>query len=163
MRSSKRDTPPTASSPLVSVRMRATPTRNTKLELLVRRELWRRGLRYRVDVRPLASLPRRADVVFPRLRVAVFLDGCYWHHCPAHGQIPKANAAWWQRKFAETARRDRETSSRLAAAKWTVVRIWEHESIEAVVRTIESALAAARLRPELEARAEPRPPERRRR
>jgi DNA mismatch endonuclease (patch repair protein) len=85
------------------------------------------GLRYRVDVTPLAGLRRRADLVFPRRRIAVFVDGCFWHSCPTHLVLPKANAEWWRSKLARTAQRDRETDAALQAAGWQVLRIWEHE------------------------------------
>jgi DNA mismatch endonuclease (patch repair protein) len=107
--------------------MQNTPTRDTPHELAVRRELHRRGLRYRVDVRPEPSVRRRADVVFRRARVCIFSDGCYWHGCPEHGSWPKSNAAWWRDKIESNARRDRDTDARLEAAGWAVVRVWEHE------------------------------------
>jgi DNA mismatch endonuclease (patch repair protein) len=93
------------------------------------------GLRYRVDFAPLPGLRRRADLVFTRQRLAVFVDGCFWHSCPAHLVLPKANADWWQTKLARTRERDRETDKYLALAGWTVVRVWEHEpSTEAASR-----------------------------
>lgn len=107
--------------------MQHTPTRDTPCELALRRVLHRMGLRYRVDVAPLRGLRRRADVVFTRQRVAVFVDGCYWHSCPDHGSLPKANAEWWRNKLAGNEARDRDTDRRLAAAGWSVIRVWEHE------------------------------------
>jgi DNA mismatch endonuclease (patch repair protein) len=95
-----------------------------------------------VHRRPLAGLRRDADIVFPRERVAVFVDGCYWHGCPQHGTWPKANAQFWRDKIEGNRRRDQDTNARLAAAGWTAVRVWEHEQsqraadrVEAVVRT----------------------------
>lgn len=121
--------------------MQRTPIRDTPAELALRRELHRRGLRYRVDARPVKTLRRRAEIVFRSARVAVFCDGCYWHGCPEHFVWPKANAEWWRSKIEATRRRDRDTGARLAAAGWTVIRVWEHEDpapaadlIEAVVR-----------------------------
>jgi DNA mismatch endonuclease (patch repair protein) len=94
---------------------------------------------------------RTADVVFPAARVAVFLDGCFWHGCPLHGTSPKNNAAWWRAKIDANIVRDRDTDARLMALSWTVVRIWEHEDfaeasdrIEAIVRR---ATHSARMRP----------------
>ena len=108
--------------------------RDTKPELALRRELHHLGLRYRVDTVPLPGLRRRADVVFPRARVAVYLDGCFWHGCSTHGTQPKANAEWWAAKLDANRRRDADTDARLAAAGWRVVRIWEHDDpVEAAI------------------------------
>lgn len=115
--------------------------RDTKPELAVRRELWRRGLRYRVD-RPL-DLPgvrRRADAVFVGQRVAVFVDGCYWHVCPEHGTQPRTNAAYWSTKLARNVERDRQTDHLAAVAGWTVIRVWEHEPAVAAADRIEAAV-----------------------
>lgn len=109
--------------------MRRQAQRDTKPELALRRECWQRGLRYRVDVAPIAGLRQRADMVFSRARVAVYVDGCYWHSCPDHGTVPKANHEWWVAKLQANVRRDRDTDSRLLAAGWTVVRAWEHELV----------------------------------
>ena len=107
--------------------MQSTRSRDTPAEVALRRELHRRGLRYRVDHPPLPGLRRRADIVFTRPKVAVFCDGCYWHGCPDHGTWPKANADWWRQKIEANKRRDRDTDARLAAAGWTVIRVWEHD------------------------------------
>lgn len=104
--------------------------RDTEAEMAVRRAVWRRGLRYRVDVRPLPGSRRRADLVFTRVKVAVFVDGCFWHGCPLHATAPKANAKWWEEKLAANVERDRDTDERLGEAGWQVVRIWEHEDPE---------------------------------
>jgi DNA mismatch endonuclease, patch repair protein len=115
--------------------------RDTAPELQLRSELHRRGLRYRVDRRPLKGVPSRADLVFGPARVAVYVDGCFWHSCPEHGTMPRSNEAWWQEKLARNRERDAETDRALAAAGWSVVRIWEHEDpiqaadrVEATVR-----------------------------
>lgn len=118
---------PVPSSEFASRRFRNTPTRDTPAELAIRRNLHARGLRYRVDYRPEPGIRRKADVVFTRAKVAVFVDGCFWHDCPEHGSAPKANADWWREKLATNVRRDRDTDERLCAAGWTVVRVWEHE------------------------------------
>src|SRR3954466_10398011 len=94
--------------------------RDTKPELALRRELWRRGLRYRVDVAPIRGLRRRADIVFTRAKVAVYVDGCYWHSCPMHATVPKANRAWWIAKLDANVTRDRDTDDRLREADWEV-------------------------------------------
>jgi DNA mismatch endonuclease (patch repair protein) len=110
--------------------MQATPTRDTPHELALRRALHARGLRYRVDVRPEPTIPRKADIVFKAAKVAVFCDGCYWHGCPEHVSWPKANAAWWREKIERTRMRDEDTTERLRAVGWTVVRVWEHEAVD---------------------------------
>ncbi len=94
--------------------------RDTKAELTLRRELHRRGLRYRVDVPAIPALRRRADVVFSRERVAVFCDGCFWHGCPDHGTWPTQNAAWWREKIETNIRRDADTNLRLEEEGWLV-------------------------------------------
>lgn len=101
--------------------------RDTKPELELRGAVWRLGLRYRVDIAPIPGR-RRADLVFTRAKVAVYLDGCFWHSCPSHATIPKANREWWVEKLKTNVRRDRDTDRRLAEAGWTIVRVWEHEA-----------------------------------
>jgi DNA mismatch endonuclease, patch repair protein len=118
---------PPASSDDALRRMQRQRRRDTRPELALRRELHRLGLRYRVDRQVLPGVRSRADLVFTRAKVAVFVDGCFWHCCPVHGTRPKANAAWWEEKLSGTVRRDRDTDAALAAAGWRVVRIWEHE------------------------------------
>ena len=86
---------------------------------------------------------RRADVVFVSRRVAVFVDGCFWHGCELHPRSPRSNVEWWARKIAANRARDAETDERLAAAGWTVVRIWEHESAEAAADRVCAALKGA--------------------
>lgn len=117
--------------------MEGQARRDTKPEMAVRRAAWRRGLRYRVDVSPLRGTRRRADMVFTRAKVAVFIDGCYWHRCPDHASAPKANAEWWEEKLSANVRRDRDTDVRLGQAGWLVVRIWEHEDAEEAAENIE--------------------------
>jgi DNA mismatch endonuclease (patch repair protein) len=117
---------PEASSPSVRRRMQTAPRRDTHCELALRSALHRLGLRYRVD-RKLPGLRRRADLTFVRARVAVFVDGCFWHGCPRHVTWPKANAEWWRAKLEMNRRRDADTSRQLRRAGWRVVRVWEHE------------------------------------
>src|SRR4051794_9461541 len=104
---------PPASTPGTRRRMQRVRRRDTPLELAVRRALHRRGLRYRIDARPIQTFGRRADNTFNRAKVAVFCDGCYWHGCPKHGSWPKANGEWWRTKIEATRRRDRDTDARL--------------------------------------------------
>ena len=126
--------------------MRRQRRADTGCELALRRELWGRGLRYRVDVRPEPTVRRRADVVFRRARVAIFVDGCFWHSCPEHGSTPKTHQHWWAQKLARTMERDRETDRILEEAGWTVIRVWEHEDPKAaadrVAQLIERNIAS---------------------
>lgn len=111
----------------ISERMSRQATRDTAPEMEVRRRLHAAGLRYRVHTRPLSQLRRTADVSFPRARVAVFVDGCFWHSCPEHGTAPVANGGWWVAKLSKNVARDADTDRRLTDAGWLVVRVWEHE------------------------------------
>src|SRR3954447_5164896 len=106
---------PAASSEHVRRRMEKQVRRDTKPELELRRAVWRLGLRYRVDIAPIPGR-RRADLVFTRAKVAVYVDGCFWHSCPTHATIPKANREWWVAKLDTNVRRDRDTDRRLAEA-----------------------------------------------
>lgn len=105
-------------------------------------EVLGRGVRYFVDRAPLKGIRRRADLVFPRRRVAVYVDGCFWHRCPQHATDPKNNAEWWAAKLAANVARDRNTDAALAAAGWTVVRIWEHENPAEAADRVQAALSA---------------------
>nr|HVE45316.1 very short patch repair endonuclease [Acidimicrobiales bacterium] len=118
---------PVPSSLAVRARFQRQARRDTGPELAVRRAVHAVGLRYRVDHRPLPSFRRSADLVFPGERVAVFVDGCFWHACPYHRSAPKANADWWQAKLDRTVARDRDSDRHLASEGWVVVRVWEHE------------------------------------
>jgi DNA mismatch endonuclease (patch repair protein) len=96
------------------------------------------GLRYRVAARPVAGLRRTADLVFPRIRVAVFLDGCFWHGCPEHHSLAKTNSDYWAEKLRRNRERDAETDRLLKEAGWSVIRVWEHEDpAEAALRVAE--------------------------
>lgn len=126
---------------MVRSRMAAQRRRDTRPEIELRQELHRRGLRFRVD-HPLPGIPRRrADIVFPRARLAVFVDGCFWHDCPVHGTRPKARAQWWVEKLRRNVERDLDTDRRLVEVGWSVLRFWEHDApsssadeVEAVYR-----------------------------
>lgn len=118
--------------------MLSNERRDTTTELAVRRLLHARGLRYRVDYPPLTDQRRRrADIVFTRARIAVFIDGCFWHGCPEHATSPKRNVEYWGPKLAANRARDLDTNTRLEAAGWTVLRFWEHEDSRAVADLIE--------------------------
>ncbi|MCF8784354.1 very short patch repair endonuclease [Rhodococcus ruber] len=132
-----------STDPQTSARMRRQRRRDTAPEVALRRELHGRGVRYFVDRAPLKGIRRRADLVFPRRRVAVYVDGCFWHRCPQHATDPKNNAEWWAAKLAANVARDRNTDAALAAAGWTVVRIWEHENPVEAADRVQAALSAA--------------------
>jgi DNA mismatch endonuclease (patch repair protein) len=135
-------TPPEPPSEVTRRRMQRQPARDTQVELALRRCLHAAGLRYFVHRRPIPTLRRVADLVFPRSKVAVFVDGCFWHGCPDHGSWPKRNADWWRNKIETNRARDRETDATLEQAGWTVVRVWEHEAVsvasERVAATVRS-------------------------
>ncbi|PWG09984.1 very short patch repair endonuclease [Streptomyces sp. V2] len=107
--------------------MQAIRSRDTKPERLIRRLVHAQGLRYRVAARPLPDLRRTADMVFRPAKVAVFVDGCYWHGCPEHYVPPKTNSGYWSEKVLRNVKRDRDTDQRLEEAGWLVLRFWEHE------------------------------------
>jgi DNA mismatch endonuclease, patch repair protein len=117
--------------------MQSNRGRDTAPELAVRRAAHRLGLRYRVSTRPIPDLRRTADLVFTRQKVAVFVDGCFWHGCPTHHTVAKTNAAFWADKVSRNSARDRETDARLSEADWTVLRFWAHEPPNEVARAIE--------------------------
>ena len=124
-----------------SARMRRTRQRDTAAEMALRQELHRRGLRYFVNRAPLEkNRRRRADIVFPRARLAIYVDGCFWHGCPVHATWPKRNARWWREKIEQNRARDRATNEALRDAGWTVVRVWEHEDPVAAATRVEVAL-----------------------
>lgn len=108
--------------------MVANRGRDTKPERALRSALHSRGLRFRVHRRLLPGVRREADVVFGPARVAVFVDGCFWHSCPTHGSSAKANAKFWRNKLKTNRERDADTDARLRAAGWLPLRVWEHES-----------------------------------
>lgn len=120
---------PAASSAQALTRMRRQRRRDTAPELMLRRELHRLGLRYRVDRNVLPGVRRRADAVFAPAKVAVFVDGCFWHMCPQHRTTPRANAGWWVEKLAANVARDRDTDRRLSDLGWTAIHVWEHEDM----------------------------------
>ena len=122
--------------------MQSNKSRDTKPELALRSAVHARGLRYRVSAKPLAGVRRTADLVFPRAKVAVFLDGCFWHGCPEHHTVASANAKFWADKVEGNRKRDRDTDSRLAEAGWVSVRIWEHEDVAEAARRVEEIVRA---------------------
>jgi DNA mismatch endonuclease, patch repair protein len=139
---------PAPSSTVVRARFRRQGRRDTVPELAVRRRLHARGVRYRVDVRPCRETRARGDIVWKGRRLAVFIDGCFWHRCPTCGHMPSVNGDWWAQKLAANVARDRRTDAVLTGLGWRVLRFWEHEDPEAVVEVICSELAR-RTRPRL--------------
>lgn len=119
--------------------MQLQPRRDTEPEMALRRVLHRRGLRYKLDASIVpGTRRRRVDIVFPGPKVAVFVDGCFWHSCPQHSpSIPTTNGWYWADKLQRNELRDRDTDARLAEAGWKVIRVWEHEPPEKSASVIE--------------------------
>jgi DNA mismatch endonuclease (patch repair protein) len=113
---------------------------DTKPEVVLRRALHARGYRYRVQLPVPGVARRRIDIAFPKRKLAVFVDGCFWHRCPVHCRVPTANQEWWLWKFERNTTRDTDTSRHLTKLGWTVVRVWEHASVEEMVAAVESAM-----------------------
>ncbi len=124
--------------------MRGNRRTDTRPEVALRRELHARGLRFRKDFPVVTETARpHVDIAFTRSRVAVFVDGCFWHGCPDHGHIPGGkNATYWAAKLTRNAERDARDTEALADAGWTVVRIWEHEPVDTAVSTVLAALSS---------------------
>jgi DNA mismatch endonuclease (patch repair protein) len=126
--------------------MRSNTRRDTSPERAIRSALHAAGLRFRVDfpIKVAGGRPIRPDVVFPRRRVAVFIDSCWWHSCPEHGTTPKTNAEYWVPKLKSNVERDREQTARLRENKWQVLRIWTHVSPHDAVELVRRALEGNR-------------------
>ena len=127
---------PQPPSPAVRARMRAQRRRDTGCELALRSALHGLGLRYRVDARPLPDWRRRADVTFSKARVAVFVNGCFWHGCETHRRPSQRNREWWNQKIERNRARDRDTDAKLRAEGWVAIRVWEHDDPEIAARAI---------------------------
>ncbi|NYI81046.1 DNA mismatch endonuclease Vsr [Nocardioides panzhihuensis] len=130
-----------ASSEAARRTMQGNRGRDTKPEMAVRRLIHANGLRYRVNARPEGDLRRTADIVFTRIKVAVFIDGCFWHGCPTHFTMPRANREFWERKIQHNMARDGETTMVLTQRGWTVLRFWEHESPDDIAETIATTVS----------------------
>ncbi|MGQ0623120.1 MAG: very short patch repair endonuclease [Sporichthyaceae bacterium] len=137
--------PDRASSPGVRACMQANGGRDTKPELELRSAVHALGLRYRVGVRPIKAVRRTADLVFTRARVAVFLDGCFWHGCSVHHTVARTNADYWADKVVRNRQRDRDTDDMLNRAGWTVLRIWEHDDPQEAARRVQALVQSARV------------------
>ena len=133
--------PPSSSD--ASRRMAKVRQTGTDAELALRREMYRIGLRYRVDFEVLRKPRRVADAAFPGRKIAVFVDGCFWHGCPEHATWPKRNADFWRQKIEANRRRDADTNARLQANGWTALRFWSHESPVEAAKTVARAVAKA--------------------
>jgi DNA mismatch endonuclease (patch repair protein) len=131
---------PTRANEGVRRRMQANRSRDTKPELALRRAAHALGLRYRVSARPLPAIRRTADMVFTKAKVAVFMDGCFWHGCPEHHTRSASNAEYWAEKVRRNRERDTETDRLLTEAGWIVIRIWEHEDPVNAAARIASAV-----------------------
>lgn len=143
-RSPRRTAVPEASSEEARNRMVATRRVDTEPELRLRSELHRLGVRFRLHRKIVPGVRRQVDVVFGPARVAVFVDGCFWHSCPTHGTRAKANAVFWRGKLFENERRDRDTDARLLQAGWKVMRVWEHEDSRIAAKRIARAVLRRR-------------------
>lgn len=121
---------PIPKNEVVSAQMRRMPRSSTKPELALRKALYARGLRYTVNRRDLPGTP---DIVFSRAKLAVFVDGCFWHSCADHCAIPKNNRDWWMQKLAANVERDGRKDAALTALAWTPLHLWEHTELEEMV------------------------------
>lgn len=129
-----------APSPTVSAKFSRLARGHTAPEMALRRELHGRGRRFRVLMK-VPGLPRRSiDIAFTRARLAVFVDGCFWHGCPAHCKPPARNPEWWQWKLRNNQTRDEDTTRRLTELGWTVLRLWEHEPADKAADRVEAEL-----------------------
>jgi len=118
--------------------MKGNRSIDTRPEVALRSEVHRRGLRFRKEValRPAQRICR-VDIVFPAVRLAVFIDGCFWHGCPEHGNQPKVNTEYWSVKLAKNVSRDAMVNAELEDAGWAVLRVWEHEDVQDAASRIE--------------------------
>jgi DNA mismatch endonuclease (patch repair protein) len=136
---------PVPSSPAATTKMRANRSCDTTPELRLRSAIHRRGLRFRKNYAVLAGAVRvRPDIVFTAARVAVFLDGCFWHRCEAHRTIPVSNAPYWGPKLERTGARDRVVDEALTRSGWIVVRVWEHDDPEDAALRVEAQVRRQR-------------------
>ena len=124
--------------------MRATKGRDNNFEREVRRALHAMGLRFRIYKKLIENSRRTVDLTFPSARIAVFIDGCFWHGCPTHRTYPKTNASWWASKIESNIARDRDTDERLRRLGWKVIRVWGHEPAGSAARRIATAVIRAK-------------------
>jgi DNA mismatch endonuclease (patch repair protein) len=132
-----------SSSPEASRRMAKVRQKGTNAEVALRQEMYRIGLRYRIDYEVLIKPRRVADAAFPGRKIAIFVDGCFWHGCPEHATWPKRNAEFWRQKIEANRQRDTDTNERLRSLGWTVLRFWSHESPTDAAKTVAHMVAMA--------------------
>lgn len=118
--------------------------KDTSPELALRKRLHGLGARFRKHRRPLPGVRCEADLLFPRVKLAVFVDGCFWHGCPEHTSYPITNREWWLRKLEGNKSRDRKNDEMLRLAGWTIVRLWEHQGVEEMAAEVLHVLTALR-------------------
>jgi len=136
-----------ASTPAVAARMQTQARRDTQPEMRLRRILYARRLRYRLHFPVPGTVRRQIDIAFPGCRLAVFVDGCFWHGCPEHRAPSHTHSSYWTEKIAANRARDKDTDTRLTAAGWTVLRIWEHEDALTAADRIETIVRETRRTP----------------
>ncbi|GAA3986490.1 very short patch repair endonuclease [Allokutzneria multivorans] len=140
--------PPLATNAATAKVMRNTRRTGTRPELALRRALHRRGLRFVVDRTPAGTnRRRRVDILLRGARIALFVDGCFWHSCPEHSQLPRANREWWRLKLLGITLRDHDTDAQLAEAGWLVVRVWEHEDPEEAAHRVHDLITERTAQP----------------
>jgi DNA (cytosine-5)-methyltransferase 1 len=132
--------PPSPIDPVTGRRMRAQKRIDTRPEILLRHELHLRGMRFRIGTKPVQGLRREVDICFPSARVAVFVDGCFWHGCPSHARPTKAHTLWWADKIKANKKRDAKTTKILTGLGWTVIRVWEHQTPKDAADLVESVV-----------------------
>lgn len=136
---------PHPSSPAATAVMKGNTRRDTKPEVMVRSLLHRRGLRFRKDHRiTVDGVRTHPDIAFTRWRLAVYIDGCFWHRCPEHGTTPASNVDYWVPKLRRNVERDRRATAALESAGWSVMRVWEHIAPEDAADVICEAIAVCR-------------------
>jgi DNA mismatch endonuclease, patch repair protein len=123
--------------------MRAVKQRNTTVEMQLRSALHRLGLRFRLHRRIILGRTRTVDIVLPRAKVVVYVDGCFWHSCPKHKTMPKTNRKWWRAKLRANVKRDRHSDQLLQDLGWRVVRVWEHEDPVDAAQRVFAAVSTA--------------------
>ncbi len=133
-------------SPQTAERMSRTAQKDNASERALRSELHRRGFRFRLHRRLLSDNRRTADIVFVSSKIAIFVDGCFWHGCAEHGTWPKNNRDWWRAKIEKNIVRDRDTDDRLEKIGWIVLRVWEHEAVGRAADRIERVVRRPRQR-----------------
>ena len=127
-------------------RLQKQRRQDTGPEVALRRELHRRGLRYRKHLNVLPGSRSKHDIVFVRVRVVVEVRGCFWHSCPVHRSIPESNREWWESKLAQNTARDERVARQLADAGWHLIVVWEHEDTRRAADEIEQIVRTRRLR-----------------